>query len=447
MCYEDSAIIKLLKKLFKREPLPPATIIPRSEHSISRANINPNAIKVLYTLKDAGYSAYLVGGGVRDLLVAAKNLSTLPPKDFDVVTNAHPEQIKPLFRRCLLIGRRFRLAHVYFGREMVEVATFRAQQAKRKQLHSKHGMLLRDNVYGTLVEDVWRRDFTINALYYNIQDFSIVDYCGGITDLNHKIVRMIGDPTQRYQEDPVRLLRAVRIAAKLEFQIESATEAPIRTLAPLLQQVPPARLFEEVLKLFHSGKAFHTLELLRHYDLFPQLFPQTVQSLQQPHAEALLKLACQTTDKRINSGKHVSAAFLFASLLWHPLQNLLQEFITQGHQPAEAFFIAAHKVFALQIKTISIPKRFSIAAKEIWGLQSRLQNCYLKQIPRLLNHPRLRAAYDFLVLRAATGEAVSNAANWWTKFLEANEQEKQQLLAALPKQPQKRRRKRVPYAQ
>lgn len=430
----------MLQKILGRKTFKKAEprIVTRGEHIISRANINSNALKVLYTLKDAGFSAYLVGGGVRDLLLG------LHPKDFDVVTNAHPEEIKPLFRRCLLIGRRFRLAHVYFGRDMVEVATFRGAENSAARHHSQHGMLLRDNVYGTLAEDVWRRDFTVNGLYYNIEDFSVVDYCNGMQDLNHKILRMIGDPQLRYHEDPVRLLRAVRLAAKLDFQIEPKTEMPLRELAPLLQHVPPARLFDEVLKLFHSGKAMRTLELLIHYQLFEQLFPQTATAIKHnPMANKLLTLTCQTTDERINNDKHVSAAYLLASLLWYPLQNNIAEFLANKNPPLVALHLATQKTISLQTKIISTPRRFTAAIREIWGLQLRLENCYLKQIPRLLNHPRLRAAYDFLVLRFNSGEAhLEKAASWWTRFLEADEHHRQSLLAELPKQAKRSRRKR-----
>lgn len=416
-------------------------MIPRSAHGISRSNINPNALKVLYRLKESGFSAYLVGGGVRDLLVG------LHPKDFDIVTNAHPEQIKPLFRSCILIGRRFRLAHVRFGRDIIEVATFRAAQdpiANTKHHHSKHGMLLRDNVYGTIEEDVWRRDFTVNALYYNIADFSIVDYCNGMKDLNNKTLRMIGDPAQRYHEDPVRLLRAVRLAAKLNFTLAPETEAPVIKLAPLLQHVPAARLFDEVLKLFHSGHALQTLQLLRHYHLFPQLFPQTARCLAKENntnAEVLLTLTCQTTDDRINSGKHVSPAFLFASLLWHPVQTRTKELIAQRTLPALAQQNAAHEIVSAQLKIISVPRLFSTAAREIWALQFRLERCYAKQVTRLVEHPRFRAAYDFLVLRAASGERVTESAQWWTTYLATEEAERPALLEKLPR-PSKPRRPR-----
>lgn len=414
-------------------------IIPRAEHKVSRTDINPNALKVLYRLQDANFSAFLVGGGVRDLLLGGH------PKDFDVATNAHPEQIKPLFRRCLLIGRRFRLAHVYFGRDIVEVATFRAADSdNKKKKRPTQNILLKDNAYGTLEDDVWRRDFTINALYYNIADFSIVDYCGGMTDLKQKLLRMIGDPVQRYHEDPVRLLRIVRFAGKLDFQIETKTAEPIAKLAHLLQHVPAARLFEEILKLFHSGKAERTLELMRHFNLFQQLFPQTAASVKAnlPTAETLLIATCHATDSRINGGMHVSPAFLFASLLWHPLLLRDKQLQEKNYPPSVAWHKAAHDVLAAQIKLISIPRRYSSAIREIWHLQLDLERKQLKQIYSLLNHPRFRAAYDFLVLRAATGEDVAIAADWWTRFQSANETQRKQLLEELPKQKKQRRRKK-----
>ncbi len=444
MSLEGFVIIKLLKRLWGRStPTHTPTIIPRSEHTISRADINPNALKVLYGLHEAGYSAYLVGGGVRDLLLNGH------PKDFDVATDAHPEQIKPLFRRCLLIGRRFRLAHVYFGRDIVEVATFRADHGhSKKKKPPTDSILLKDNVYGTLEDDVWRRDFTINALYYNIADFSIVDYCGAMSDLKQKLVRMIGDPNQRYHEDPVRLLRAVRFAGKLGFEIEPKTAEPITKLAPLLQHVPPARLFDEILKLFHSGKAEATLELMQRYHLLQYLFPQTVAALQTnaPAAETLLKATCHTTDIRINQGMHVSPAFLFASLLWHPMLVRLQHLQTENLPPNLVWHKACHAALAAQIKVISIPRRYSSAVREIWDLQPRLEKPNAKYVHAMLNHPRFRAAFDFLVLRAGSGENIGDAADWWTKFQTANEAQRHELLAELPKQNKHKRRRRKKVA-
>lgn len=373
-----------------------------------------------------------MGGGVRDILLS------LSPKDFDIATDAKPEQIKKLFRNCLLIGRRFRLAHIRFGREIVEVATFRAGESKHSNKHrhtAEHGMLLRDNVYGTLEEDAWRRDFTINALYYNIADLSIVDYCNGLQDLKNKSLRIIGDPVKRYHEDPVRLLRTIRFAGKLDLEIETATKAPIVELAPLLQHVPAARLFDEVLKLFHSGKALITFKLLNQYQLFVELFPQTHACLiaGKSTTQKMLETALQNTDNRINSGKTVSPAFLFACLLWPPLQQATQQFIAQGYPISIAQDKAAHDVFSKQIKRISIPRHFSIAAREIWQLQYRLMRPHKRYVMSLSEHPRFRAAYDFLLLRAEIGEISQTIANWWINFSEADTTQRQQWIEQLPK--------------
>lgn len=438
---EDPTIIKkFLKKLLpkkgtqQQEPL----IIPREQHNISRQNISPNALKVLYHLHKAGFSAYLVGGSVRDLLLGHA------PKDFDVATDARPEQIKELFRNCILIGRRFRLAHIRFGREIVEVATFRGSESNKARQHrhtAEHGMLLRDNVYGTLEEDACRRDFTINALYYNIADHTVVDYCNGIHDLKHRTLRIIGEPIKRYQEDPVRLLRTIRFAGKLGFHIEPKTEAPIKELATLLQHVPAARLFDETLKLFHGKKAFETLQLLQKYHLFEQLFPQTAACLQNPTTEKILKIACQNTDARLSEGKTVSPAFLFATLLWPPTQALTQKLLAGKVSPGIARDQAVHKVIANQHKCITIPRRYTLAIREIWHLQNQLVRRRSDSISRMLNHPRFRAAYDFLLLRAQAGEVKQEIADWWTDFSIANETAQKQLIAALPRPTQRRHRK------
>jgi len=391
-------------------------------------------------LNEQGYAAYLVGGGVRDLLLG------LAPKDFDIATEARPEQIKKLFRNCLLIGRRFRLAHVRFGREIVEVATFRASESKKSHKHrttAAHGMLLRDNVYGSLEEDAWRRDFTINALYYNIADCSVVDYCSGMADLQNRTIKIIGDPIKRFQEDPVRLLRTIRFAGKLDFNIDPATAAPIIELAPLLQHVPAARLFDEVLKLFHSSKALATFKLLRQYHLFAELFPQTAVCLVENAAmtEKLLEISCKNTDLRIADQKTVSPAFLFASLLWIPMQKLMEEYIKAGYSLNIAQDKATHEVLAKQLKKISIPKRFTNSVREIWQMQYRFGRQQKRHVMHLIEHPRFRAAYDFLLLRAEAGEISSALADWWTDFIAADETKRQQLLDALPKPKKRRKRK------
>lgn len=390
------------------------TIITRSQHNISRANISEAALKVLYRLKKSGYQAYLVGGSVRDMLLGRE------PKDFDVATDATPEQVKAAFGNCRLIGRRFRLAHVRFGREIIEVATFRSMQFQQGE-QSANGMVLRDNEYGTIEEDALRRDFTVNALYYNIADFSVVDYTSGAADLEAGLLRLLGEPETRYREDPVRMLRAVRFAAKLGFNIEAETEAPIPRLAHLLRDVPSARLYEEVLKLFISGYAVSCFEKLRHYDLFAEIFPQTDEALSHEEHEFPLTLVLkglENTDKRLAQEKPVTPAFLFAVLLWEPLRRMAEDFETEGAAPYAAIQEAASTVIERQVKRVAIPRRFSTPMREIWSLQPRFHNTKGKRPHRLLSHPRFRAGYDFLLLRADSGEADPELAAWWTRFQE-----------------------------
>ncbi|MCP5319106.1 MAG: polynucleotide adenylyltransferase PcnB [Chromatiaceae bacterium] len=394
-------------------------VIPRDQHQISRANISPNALKVLYRLKAAGFEAHLVGGGVRDLLLGRE------PKDFDVATDASPEQVRQTFRNCRLIGRRFRLAHVQFGSEIIEVATFRAgQDADVSENHqTDEGMLLRDNVYGTIEQDALRRDFTVNALYYNISDFSIIDYAGGVEDLGEGLLRLLGDPETRYREDPVRMLRAVRFAAKLGFRLAPGTESPIPVLASLLADVPSARLFEEVLKLFLGGTAVACFEKLRQYGLFAELFPDTDASLARLEHEFPLTLVLkglENTDNRIHEDKPVTPAFLFAVLLWEPVRLRAAQLQAEGEAPYQAVQRAGGEVVARQVQRIALPRRFSTPMQEIWGLQSRFLQTRGKRPQRLLTHPRFRAAYDFLLLRAQSGEADPELASWWTAFQDGN---------------------------
>jgi len=418
-----------------------ATRIPREQHNLSRSNISKNALRVLYRLKEAGYQAFLVGGGVRDMLLERQ------PKDFDVATNAHPEEVKNLFRNCRLIGRRFRLAHVHFGQEIIEVATFRAshdlhfgpdkdQESQDNQDRViENGRLVRDNLYGTFEEDAWRRDFTINALYYNIQDFSVVDYTHGMQDLQDRKIRLIGDPLQRYQEDPVRMLRAIRFAAKLDFQIHPQTAAPITTLGSLLNTIPAARLYEEVLKLFMSGHALKSLELLREFQLFPQLFPDTERCLQQEASHlTLVQSALRSTDARIAEGKPVTPAFLFAALLWPPVWAAalrLQE--TEGLAAQDSLFEASHHISHQQQQQVAIPKRLSLSMREIWHMQLRLEkSTHSKRALSLISHPRFRAAYDFLALRAEGDAHIKPLFDWWTRLQQANPNERQELMAPPP---------------
>lgn len=404
---------------------------------------------MLYRLRSAGYQGYLVGGGVRDLLLGRE------PKDFDIATDAKPEEIRELFRNCRLIGRRFRLAHVRFRDEVIEVATFRAlheqgddADEESGEREMENGRILRDNVFGTIEEDAWRRDFTVNALFYNVDDFSVVDYVGGMTDLNDGVLRLIGDPEQRYREDPVRMLRAARFAAKLGFIIHPGTEAPIARLASLLLEIPPARLFEEVLKLFLGGCAVQTFEKLRHYGLFAHLFPQTERSL--AHEEkgfpiTFVARALENTDSRIAEGKPVTPAFLFAALLWEPVRERAAQLRAEGADEQVAMQQAADEVLARQIERVSIPRRFSVPMREIWQLQWRLARPGGKRAWRLAGHPRFRAGYDFLLLRAESGEIEPAMAEWWTRFQEGDHADQQGMVDKLStprRKPRRRSRRR-----
>jgi len=391
-------------------------------------------------LNSAGFKAYLVGGGVRDLLLGRE------PKDFDVATNASPEQVRGVFRNCRLIGRRFRLAHVHFGREIIEVATFRGTQedSDATEIGSDDGMLMHDNVYGTIEEDALRRDFSINALYYNLEDFSVLDYAGGLADLEKGVLRLLGDPETRYREDPVRMLRAVRFAAKLGFRIESASETPLTKMGGLLRSVPAARLFEEVLKLFMGGTAVQAFEKLRHYNLFFELFPETDDCL--AHEENAFPITfvvrgLHNTDLRVREGKPVTPAFLFAVLLWEPVRRLEELLSAAGESHAIAMQQSAAEVIGRQIRQISIPKRFSIPMREIWQLQHRFQHRG-KRAKRLLAHPRFRAAYDFLLLRAEAGEVDAELVRWWTEIQQLPAEQHQQVLNSPETTGIRRRRRR-----
>jgi poly(A) polymerase len=389
-------------------------IVPRSEHNISRANVSPNALKVLYRLKSAGFEAFLVGGGVRDLLLGRH------PKDFDVATNADPDQIRDLFRNCRLIGRRFRLAHVRFGRDVVEVATFRASGAEPdddERAHSDSGRILRDNVYGTIDEDVWRRDFTVNALYYNIADFSIWDYVDGVEDVRARRLRLIGDPATRYREDPVRMLRAVRFAAKLDFEISPEAAEPLASLGPSLKDVPPARLYDELVKLFHSGHAVKSFDLLRRYDLLRYLFGHTQEALDSPAGEqvaAFIRQGLANTDERILADKPITPMFLYAVFLWFPIRELAQRLSAEGWHEGQAMIEASQRIVASQ--QTAFPRRFSSPMKELLTMQWRFTQREGARAARFLENKRFRAAYDFLMLRASCGEVDAETAAWWTEI-------------------------------
>ncbi len=425
-----------------------ATVIPREQHGISRQQLSPNAVKVLYRLHRAGYQAYLVGGGVRDLLLGHS------PKDFDIVTDARPEQVKKLFHNCRLIGRRFRLAHIMFGREIIEVATMRGHHDDSKASHiskkdDQSGMILRDNVYGTIEEDAERRDFTVNAIYYNIADYSLLDFAGGLDAIQNRRIEMIGDPDARYREDPVRMLRAVRFATKLNMTIAPATEQPIRDLAHLLAGIPAARLFDEVCKLMLAGQAEANLELLRKQGLFEVLFPDLAAYLtDEGTADDInfIRSALRNTDARVNQDQSVTPAFLFASLLWPLVEYKMQELMQQSDlQETEALQVAASEVLDRQQQRTAIPKRFSLVSRDIWSLQIRLPKRQGRKAERLASHPKIRAGFDFLQLRAEIyGNELPALAQWWQDYLPAGHQQRNVLEKQLPKSPQRRRRRRKP---
>ena len=388
-------------------------VIPRDVHGISRKQMSHNALRVLYRLREAGFGAFLVGGAVRDLLVGGA------PKDYDVATDATPEQVRALFRNCRLIGRRFRLAHVVFGREIIEVATFRANGSDDaegdRQVH-EDGRLLRDNIYGSIEDDAVRRDFTANALYYAIEDFSVRDYVGGYADVQARLLRLIGDPEARYREDPVRMLRAARLAAKLGFTIEPATAEPLPRLAPLLADAAPARLFEETLKMFLSGHAVASFRLLDAHGLLPHLFPETAQALATNKSGALRRMLLEGlagTDARVAVDEPVSPAFLYAVLLWPAYCRTLAMLQAQGMHPVEAQRRAADRVTLHQVGRTALPRRFSLPMQEIWLMQARFSQRQRKRVFRLLANPRFRAAFDFLELRLVASDAHADDVAFW----------------------------------
>ncbi|MDO6784661.1 polynucleotide adenylyltransferase PcnB [Neptunomonas phycophila] len=411
-------------------------VIKEEQHQIARKYLDDNAAKVVYRLLDGGHEAYLVGGCIRDLLLKKR------PKDFDVATSAHPEEAHQLFKRSRLIGRRFKLLHVRFGRDLIEVATFRANHDSNDNENetlgkqSNSGLILRDNVYGTIEDDAVRRDFTINALYYSVADKSIYDFANGYDDIEKRTIRMIGEPDSRYREDPVRMLRAIRFSAKLNFTIEPATEAPIKPLANLLQDIAPARLFDETLKLLQSGHGEASFALLKEYNLLEQLLPLTQQAINDPttgkQAETLIINALKNTDRRLSQRKSVTPAFLFAVLLWQPLQNRMQALLKETRMPAyTAMQTAANEIISEQVKRIAIPKRFSVPMREIWELQLKLPKRHGHRAQQTLEQPRFRAAYDLLLLREQSGEQTDNLGQWWTRYQSASEDEKSNMVAQI----------------
>ncbi|RRV04085.1 polynucleotide adenylyltransferase PcnB [Pseudomonas sp. v388] len=439
----------MLKKLFQsfRSPLrkpqqhtrTTPEVLNASQHSLQRGQFSRYAVNIVERLQNAGYQAYLVGGCVRDLML------NIEPKDFDVATSATPEQVRAEFRNARIIGRRFKLVHIHFGREIIEVATFRAnhpqddeEEDSNQSSRNESGRILRDNVYGTLEEDAQRRDFTINALYYDPVSERILDYANGVHDIRNRLIRLIGDPEQRYKEDPVRMLRAVRFAAKLDFGIEKHSAQPIQPLAPMLRDIPSARLFEEVLKLFLSGHAEPTFEMLVALELFDPLFPATAKALEYnpTYTHTLISEALINTDLRIKQGKPVTPAFLFAALLWPALPAKVLRLQERGMPPIAAMHEAAHELIIEQCQRIAIPKRFTLPIREIWDMQERLPRRSGKRADLLLDNPRFRAGYDFLLLREKAGEQTDGLGEWWTDYQECNDSERRQMIRDLSGKPE-----------
>ncbi|WP_334187132.1 polynucleotide adenylyltransferase PcnB [Noviherbaspirillum sp.] len=438
----------MIKKFIRRilgvkskadSPNKPVQLGPK-EHGIDPQLLSPNAVRVTQTLQEAGFKAFVVGGAVRDLLLGVK------PKDFDVATNATPEQVKRLFRRAFIIGRRFQIVHVMFGQEIIEVTTFRGASSEGA-LKDEHGRVLRDNTFGEQHEDAIRRDFTINAMYYDPASQTVLDYHNGIPDIRNRTLRIIGVPEARYREDPVRLLRVVRFAAKLNFNIDPATREPIQVMAPLINNVPAARVFDEMLKLLMSGHALACLQQLRKEGLHHGLLPLLDVVLEQPLGEKFVRLALAGTDQRVQEGKPVSPGFLFAALLWHQVLEKWHAYQAAGEYPIPALHLAADDVLNTQTEKLALQRKIASDMRDIWAMQPRFERRVGKSPYKMLEHLRLRAGYDFLLLRCASGEISEEIGQWWTEFIDADGPGREALLARKPKvegeaQPAKKRRRR-----
>ncbi|MCT2529826.1 polynucleotide adenylyltransferase PcnB [SAR92 clade bacterium H921] len=442
-------MLEIISKFFdkaKRDTGEPI-IVTSQYHSLTPKMISRDARKVVSVLQDAGYEAYVVGGAVRDLLLGLK------AKDFDVATDAKPAEVKALFRRSRIIGRRFQIVHVQFSREIIEVTTFRSNDTKSGDTRKKHrlqsdsGMLTRDNVFGSLNDDASRRDLSINAMYYDPGDNSIHDFAGGMADIEQRTIRIMGDPATRFREDPVRMLRVVRFAAKLAFSIEPRTSKPMHKLAVNLEHVSPPRLFDESLKLFMSGQGLATFWLLYEYGLFAQMIPQLSGMISDRNslASKLIDHAFTNTDLRIRSSKRVTPAFIYAALLWPAVQKVAAHYQDRGNSPAYALSKAAGEVIAKQIPITAIPRRFTIAMREIWDLQLLLPRRGGHRAKRLVEHPRFRAAYDFVLLREQAGEELDNLGDWWTNYQNAGEEQREEMARAVGdsgKNPRRRSRRK-----
>ncbi len=449
-------IRRFISKVFGRKPRASgssATILPQAKHGIRRDQLTDCALKTCETLTQAGYKGYLVGGAVRDLLLGKT------PKDFDVATDATPEEVRRLFRRSRIIGRRFQIVHVMCGRETIEVTTFRSNEQEdtdeddehaasdkspsaHKRLTDEHGRLLSDNVFGSMADDAVRRDFTINALYYDVVREEVHDYFGGVADCKKRVLRMIGDPDTRFREDPVRMLRAARFAAKLDFHIDPETRRPVATLAPLLANIPRARIFDEALKLLMSGHALRGVHQLRAEGLHHGMLPLLDTILDDPTGGRFINAALKTTDSRIAQDKPASPAYLFGTLLWPQVLQRWRALEAAGEKPQPALFAAMDEVLDAQRGQLAIPRRYDGMMKEVWGLQPRFEQRGGQRPYRLLEHPRFRAAYDFLLLRAESGEVDTELGEWWTRFQEVGDDERESMLKVDSSPKPRRRRKR-----
>jgi len=435
-------IKRIIRKILGKEgTLPPAShpaVLQQDEHGIDPRLLSSNAARVIHILEKAGYEAYIVGGAVRDLLLG------IQPKDFDVATNATPEQVRRLFRRAFLIGRRFQIVHVMFGQDLIEVTTFRSN-ASSSAIKDETGRLLRDNTFGTQQEDALRRDFTINAMYYNPTHQTLHDFHGGTADLKKRVLRIIGNPAERFREDPVRMLRIVRFAAKLGFTIDPETATPISSLAPLINNVPSARLFDEMLKLLMSGHAMACLQELRHQGLHHGLLPLLEVALKRPERARFVELALNRTDQRIREEKTVSPGFIFSALLWTQVSEKWEQYRAAGEYPIPALHAAANDIFDTQTEKLALQRRIISDMRDIWSLQPRLERRTGRTAYKLIEHDRFRAAYDFLLLRCEAGEIDPEVGKWWTDFISADASSREELLTIKGKstaEPPKRKRRR-----
>ncbi len=440
-------IRRLIDKVLGRKTAPGPRILPLEDHGIRREQVPYCALRTTRALREAGYTAFVVGGAVRDLLLGRE------PKDFDVATDARPEEVKRVFRRARLIGRRFQIVHVYCGADLIEVTTFRAaspqveDEEDESRVTAEDGMLLRDNVFGSQEEDAARRDFTINALYYDPERQEVWDWHGGVEDARRKVLRMIGDPARRFREDPVRMLRAARFAARLDFRIDPATRAPIAELAPMLERIPASRLFDEMMKLLLSGHAERGVRQLRAEGLHHGILPMLDAILDDAERQAFLHAALHDTDERVRHGHSASPAFMLACLLWFDMRAEWRRNKETGQSAQPALYDAMDAVLERQRDALAFPRRFDGMIKEIWALQARFEQRSGARPYRLLDHPRFRAGYDFLLIRARGGDIERELADWWTRFQDADKDTQAgMLLPAGAGESKRRRRRRRPNA-